>query len=116
MLERPKSICLIDLGSISLQASHCLIQAVSVKIKQPEPHLRARESAVVDIPTGSYAHVEVIVRHILIVELQDVARSAPPDQAIGNAEHDDIVERKRRGIINRLACVRLIGWLCEYQR
>jgi hypothetical protein len=91
-------------------ASHCRVQAALVQVEKPEPHPRARKPAVVEIPTGSNTHVEVIVGRMLVVELQDMACWASPDQAIGNAEHDDVVERKRRRIVNRLACIRLIVW------
>ena len=107
----PEYIRPIHLGPVSPQASHCRVQAALVQVEKPEPHPRARKPAVVEIPTGSNTHVEVIVGRMLVVELQDMACWASPDQAIGNAEHDDVVERKRRRIVNRLTCAPGF-WIC----
>ena len=105
--NRIKDVRPIDRGPVPCQPRAGRLETIGVQIHQREPRAILRETTPVQKISGADPDIQMIRGHVPVVQRENMLRGTPPDQAIRESQHQQIVDRQHRLRIDSLACLNL---------
>ena len=107
--DRLEDVRPVDLGPVTREPLARRVEAIGVQVQQREPRPPRREAAPVEEISGADSGVKVVRSDVPVVEREKTLRGAAPDEAVREAQDEQVVRRQHCFRVDGLARRNLFG-------